>query len=125
MVTEQFPYFAGMTHKRLPSFGDETLILLLILLLTFLNDLLFIVCLFELCLQVLHFDPRFCLSLSIFVVIYSVACLTKSYLHGGLNRALIYRVHTICVSFPDCKWHDASKPGAQFSPARRFWTIQE
>ena len=28
VVTKQFPHFAGMTHKRLPSFGDEILTLL-------------------------------------------------------------------------------------------------
>jgi len=29
VVAKQFPYFTGMTRKRLPSFGDEKLILLL------------------------------------------------------------------------------------------------
>ena len=123
-MTEQFSYFVGMTRKRLLSFGDETLILLLTFF--FLNDHLFIVCLFGSCLRALYFDLRCYLSLSIFVVaIYSVACLAGNCLHGGLNRAPIYRVHITCVSFPDCKWHDASKPGAQFSPAQRFWTIRE
>ena len=99
-MTEQFSYFVGMTRKRLLSFGDETLILLLTFF--FLNDHLFIVCLFGSCLRALYFDLRCCLSLSNFVAaIYSVACLAGSCLHGGLNHAPIYCVYTTCVRFPE------------------------
>ena len=50
----------------------------------------------------LYFDLRCCLSSSIFVVaIYSFAHLAGSCLHGGLNRAPIYRVYTTYVRFPN------------------------
>ena len=49
----------------------------------------------------LYFDLQCCLSSSIFVVaIYSFARLARSCLHGGLNRAPIYRVYTTYVRFP-------------------------
>ena len=125
MVTEQFPYFAGMTRKRLPSFGDETLILFFNSAFNFLNDILFVACLLRLCLRAFHFDPLCYLSLSIFVIISSVVSWAGSCLLGGLNHALIYRIHTTRVSFPDRKWHDASKPVARFSLAQWFWMIRE
>ena len=42
MVTKQFPHFAGMTRKRLSSFGNEILTLLFNLAFNLLNDFLFI-----------------------------------------------------------------------------------
>ena len=125
MVTEQFPHFAGMTRKRLLSFGDEILTLLFNSAFNFLNDVLFVACLLRLCLRAFHFNPLCRLSLSIFVVISSVVSWVGSCLLGGLNHALIYRIHTTRVSFPDSKWHDASKPVARFSLAWRFWMIRE
>ena len=125
MVTEQFPYFAGMTRKRLPSFGDETLILFFNSAFNFLNDILFVACLLRLCLRAFHFDPLCYLSLSIFVVISSVVSWAESCPLGGLNHALIYRVYTTGFSFLDLKWYDAPKPVARFSLARRFWMIRE
>ena len=93
VMTEQFPLFAGMTRKRLPSFGDEILTLLFNSAFSFLNDVLFDACLLRLCL---------CrLSLPISVVSYAVLSRAESCPLGGLNRALIYCVHTMGFSFPD------------------------
>ena len=70
VVTEQFPHFAGMTRKRLPSFGDEILTLIFNSALDFLNDVLFVACLRRSCL---------CrLSLPIFVVSYSIVSRAES-----------------------------------------------
>ena len=105
MVTEQFPHFAGMTRKRLPSFGDEILTLLFNSAFSFLNDVLLDACLLRLCL---------CrLSLPIYVVSYAILSRAESCPLGGLNNALRYRVHTTGFSFPNHKWHDASKPVAR------------
>ena len=123
VMTEQFPHFAGMTRKRLPSFGDEILILLFNFAFNFLNDLLFVACLLRLCLRAFHSVPLCRLSLFIFMVISSVVSWAESCPLGGLNHALIYRIHATGFSFPDRKWHDAPKLVAQFSLARRFWMI--
>ena len=104
-MTEQFLHFAGITRERLPSFGDEILTLLFNSAFNFLNDVLFVACLLRLCL---------CrLSLSIFVVTYSVVSRAENYPLDGLNHVLIYRVHTTGFSFPVHKWHDAPKPVTQ------------
>ena len=114
-----------MTRKQLPSFGDEISILLFNSAFNFLNDVLFVACLLRLCLRAFHSNPLCHLSLSIFVVIYFVVSWTESCPLGGLNHALIYRVYTTGFSFLDRKWHDAPKPVARFSLARRFWMIRE
>ena len=83
MVTEQFPYFAGMTGKWLPSFGDEILTLLFNHAFNLLNDFLFI-CVFAL----------------------DYVCGFLFYSKSGrefpvrLNHALIYHIHTMGFSFP-------------------------
>ena len=89
VVAEKFPYFAGMTRKQLPSFGDEILILLFDSAFNFLNDFLFIACFLGLCLRAFHFDPLCHLSLSIFMVTSSLVSWAESYLHGGLVSLIV------------------------------------
>ena len=89
VVAEKFPYFAGMTRKQLPSFGDEILILLFDSAFNFLNDFLFIACFLGLCLRAFHFDPLCRLSLSIFVVTSSLVSWVGSCLHDGLVSLIV------------------------------------